>query len=101
MIHFRILCNIMYVLPCVHILWTLQYTRRVVLRGQSSVGVICLKYGIIILIIIIISLGKSIIIVYFKHITHTVLIIAQNSRMGYVIIPKRNCSGRELSLSPF
>ena len=40
-------------------------------------GVICLKYGIMILLNIIINMGKSIIIVNFKHITHTVLIIAQ------------------------
>ena len=35
---------------------------------ENNLCVICLKYGIIILIIIIISLGKTIIIVYFKHI---------------------------------
>ena len=74
-------------LPCVHILWTLQYTSRV-LRGESSVCVICLKYGMTIIIIIIISLGKNMTIVYFKHITHTVLIITHYTRMDYVIIPK-------------
>ena len=34
--------------------------------------------------------GSNIIIVYFKHITHTVVIITDYKRMGYVIIPKPN-----------
>ena len=29
---------------------------------------------------------------YVKHSTHTVVIIAHYKRMGYVIIPKPNCS---------
>ena len=53
--------------------------------------VICLNYGIIILIIIIIGRWKYIVIAYFKHTTRTVLIITHYTRKGYVIIPKPNC----------
>ena len=47
----------------------------------------------IILIIIIMSLSQNIIIVYFKHITHTVVIITHSKRMGYVIILKPSHAG--------
>ena len=49
---------------------SLTHIRRVPVEGKSSVCLICMKYRIIILIIVIISLGKNIIIVYCKHITH-------------------------------
>ena len=45
-------------------------TSRVAIEGKSSVCLICTKYRIIILNIIIISLGQNIIIAYCKHITH-------------------------------
>ena len=61
------------------------------LRGASSVSVICLNYGIIILISIIIGLWKYIVITYFKHTTRTVLIITHYTRKGCAIIPKPNC----------
>ena len=58
--------------------------------------VVCLKYSIIILINILpFSASDKIIIVYFKHITHTVVIITHYRRMGYIIIPKPNCWRRE------
>ena len=50
------------------------------MSGESSVCVMCLKYRIII---------------YFKHITRTAVIIADYKCMGYVIIPGPNRSGRE------
>ena len=51
---------------------------------------------IIMLIIIIISLGK-LLLSYISNTphTHTVVIITHYKRMGYVIIHKPNCSGRE------
>ena len=39
--------------------------------------------------------GLNIIIVYFKHITHTVVITTHYKRMGYVIIPEPYFSSRE------
>ena len=69
-------------------------TSRVPVEGKSSVCLICMKYRIIILIIIIISLDK-ILSSYISHITRTVVIITHYKRMGYVIIPKPNVSGRE------
>ena len=67
----------------------------------------CLKYRIVVLIMIIFQTGSNIIIVYFKHITDIVVIITHYKRIGYVIIPKPHFSGSEgicilwLSLSQF
>ena len=41
------------------------------------------------------QLGSNIIIVYFKHITHIVVISTHNKSMGYVIIHKPNCLSHE------
>ena len=69
-------------------------TSRVPVEGKSSVCVICIKYRIIILIIIIISLGQ-ILLSYISNTsyTHTVVIITRYKSMGYVIIHKPNSSG--------
>ena len=58
------------------------------LRGESSVCVICLNYGIIILIIIIIGRWKYIVIAYFKHTTRTVLIISTTNLAACVCVLK-------------
>ena len=63
-------------------------------EGKSSVCVMCLKYRIIILITIIISLGQ-ILLSYIPNTPHTVVIIAHHKRIGYVIIPTPNLSSRE------
>ena len=56
--------------------------------------VMCLKYRVIILIIIVISLGQILLSYkpYIKHMTHSVVIITHyNKRTGYIIIAVLTC----------
>ena len=74
--------------------WLLEILAWHSLRIKSSECVMCLKFRIMILIRIIISLVNYYCRIFQKHHAYTVVIISHYKRRGYVIIPKPYFSGR-------